>query len=350
MAIMRLRSEGLIPFDPPTPTTAKSDVTLIFAFDSGYSLPFKVLLFSLYQAGTMLSCPIRIYSDDPSLRNDPIVAAVADEITVLDDSVQLGIDYLAQNCLKRENRSHWNRGTFLKWRMFEPQATDRVLFLDVDMLCLRPLEPMVEGACTADLAAGPQFNKWIRVEGEAKQTRVEVEIGKTLSEMVQGRYSEGAFARLSRGSRSRLNSGVMLVGNRLLTSNFRTDLISQSKERRDVNEQGLISQYFFKSADYKLRMIPAAYNFQESYLAHVSQSTAAKLMGEICILHYAGRGKPWSASPHSVSRPSFLLWHQFYYHANTSTKLLRGKGGWRRALEALYRRSAPSWWLRQSRR
>ena len=324
MAIMRLRSEGFIPFDPPTPTAAKSDVTLIFAFDSGYSLPFKVLLFSLYQAGTMLSCPIRIYSDDPSLWDDPIVAAVADEITVLDDSVQLGIDYLAQNCLRRQKRSHWNRGTFLKWRMFEPQATSRALFLDVDMLCLRPLEPMVEGSCTADLAAVPQFNKWIRVEGEGQRTRAE--IGKTLSEMVQGRYSEGAFARQSRGSRSRLNSGVMLVGNRLLTSDFRMDLIAQSKDRSDVNEQGLISQYFFKSADYKRRMIPAAYNFQEGYLDYVGQSTAAKLMEKICILHYAGGGKPWSAPPDSVSRPSLLLWYEFYNHVKASTELLRGSG------------------------
>ena len=236
---------------------ADLDTTLVFAFDASYLVPFKVMIFSLHAAGTLLSCPVRIYTDDPSIRADPVVAIVADEVIERDKADEADFASLLEISLKRPEKRGWHRGTFLKWMVFEPQPTRRALFLDVDMLCLRPLEPLLEAARNADLAVCPQFQTSIRTVDD--QRRSSREIGVTLAAMAQGRFN-GAH-------RTRINSGVMVIGPRLLTREFRLALVAASKERLDTNEQGLISQYFKASGcPQQRRMLPATFNFQDSFL------------------------------------------------------------------------------------
>lgn len=277
------------------------DTTLVFAFDASYLVPFKVMILSLHTAGTLLSCPVRIYTDDPSIRTDPMVAAVADEVIERGKADEAEFASLLETSLKRPEKRGWHRGTFLKWMVFEPQPTRRALFLDVDMLCLQPLEALLKMAGDADFAACPQFQNSIRKVDD--RPRSSSEIGLALEKMAHGKF-DGAH-------RTRINSGVMLVGPRLLTREFRSELVAASRERLDTNEQGLISQYFkAPGCPYRRRMLPATFNFQDSFLRLADSTTQINLLKDIHVLHYAGGAKPWTAEQGVVTARSFNLWHE----------------------------------------
>lgn len=272
------------------------DVTLAFAIDEEYLLPMKVMIASMYLQGTLLESPIAIYSMDPKVFDDPFVRQVADRHILIDGDRRERLIQLAEFNVRRADRLAWNKGTFLKWAVFEEQFTTNLLFLDVDMLCRAPLEPLIKARAGADLVTAPQFQTSIfkTEDGLIPQE----EVAHTLEEMIAGRFT-GAHT-------SRINSGMMLIGPRLLNSDAFYELTSFASESVQINEQSHMSA-FFKNARYKRVMSSVRYNFQASYLERVALDVAKNLLSEIAILHFAGGRKPWQVDKPNQSQAA-LEW------------------------------------------
>lgn len=293
MSIQALKAKGLIDINTSSASGSESDVTLAFALDSGYLECFKVMLASMAKNGVLCNCPIAVYSDDEAIFQDPVVKAVTDKPVLLSGKRKEVIYSLAKNNVKRQERADWNRGTFLKWCVFEPQDTNRLLFLDVDMLVLRPLDALLDLFPSTSLVTAPQFQQSLR-EGD---------IDANLMRMLTGGFE--------RKHQRRINSGMMLVNSDFLSNEFFNEITTFAGERLSIHEQGHLSEFFYSRTN-KLSMVPSAYNFQESYLRLLNSDTYDRVLDQIAILHYAGNTKPWKPEYKDLlSYRSMRLWHDY---------------------------------------
>lgn len=285
--------------DLPETRPVKRTTTIAFALDAGYLEPFKVMIMSMIKSGTMLDCPISIYSDDDKVFLDPVIKDLVDKPRLIEGDLREKLYALARDNVKRPERSGWNRGTFLKWAVFEEQGTEQLLFLDVDMLCLKPLEPLLDTQAGETFLCCPQFQASIRKDDD--RIRRSSEIFSTLEEMLEGRY-RGAH-------KQRVNSGMMLLRGRFISSDFGKEIISFARERMALHEQGHLSDYFRNSAERV--MLPVSFNFQEGFLDRLSPDQIEEVVRRISILHFAGRVKPWTHKPSVNDRSSLSIWHHY---------------------------------------
>lgn len=297
MTIAALVEAGLLPAPAarapadPGPSTA-----LAFAFDAGYRLPFKVMLASMARVGTMLDVPIHVFSADRSLLDDPFVRVATDRFVPIEGRLLEDLTNLAEHRVRRPERADWNRGTFLKWAIFQPADVEQLLFLDVDMLCLSPLEPLLVREPGTPLVGCPQFSRsLVSQDGVPLPPGVASE---QLARMLAGTIPERM---------GRLNSGVMLVRKPLLDDTLREELFSHARTILCVNEQSHLTS-FFRRRRGSMKLIESAWNFHESYLKRTDPTSAARILAGVRILHYPGTPKPWMPAERPVRRPSFALW------------------------------------------
>lgn len=276
---------------------------LVFAFDKGYVMPFKVMIYSMLRNGILCDSPVVIMSDDANIMEDEVVRCVTDEFHLIDGRLKDQLYTLARENIGRPDRHQWNKGTCLKWAVFRDCAYDNALFLDVDMLCLGDLRPLLERAPDADLVASPQFQRTMVAGADGPASPQEV------AQRLRGMLDESAKPYMGR-----LNSGVMHVRKKLLSDAFRNELLAYASQRTQINEQSHLT-HFFKNEKikkkYKIRLVSSAYNFHESYLKQIDRIDAQDIAKFIKILHYPGSPKPWDTEIDSNIRMTTLLWWQY---------------------------------------
>ncbi|AYA63000.1 glycosyltransferase [Alteromonas sp. RKMC-009] len=293
MAINSLYREGLISNSGKHKATVYNDVTLAFAFDSGYLDCFKVMLGSMAYNGVLTDNPIVIYTDDKKLLSDSFVQLVADKVSLLDGKRKETLYSLAKENVKRPERADWNRGTFLKWSVFEKQETSKLLFLDVDMIVHNPMQALFDAFPNKPLVTSPQFQQSLR-EGDTDSQ---------LLKMYDGQF-DGKHIK-------RINSGMMLVSGDFLCDAFFNTITQYASERISIHEQGLLSEYFGDKRKY-IGMVSSTFNFQDSFLRLASDKVYRELLEKISVLHYAGAFKPWTEKTDSIGNmPSIKLWHDY---------------------------------------
>lgn len=286
------------------------DVTLAFALDHGYLELFKVCLRSLAHSGNFLDCPIVVYTDDPAVLADPVVQAVVDRPVLLEGARRDRLHHLADISVRRRGRAEWNKGTFLKWACFEPQATERLVFLDVDMIFLRRFDTELVAAATTPFACCPQFRESMLKTKDGERRTAEERLPE-LKNALAARY-EGKL-------RTNVNSGVLVLGPEMLTEAFFDEITEFASRTRRTNEQLHFTAWFADRADQML-MLPAIYNFQETHLVRIPWEEQQRLLKSINVLHFAGTPKPWTSLPENANfRPSSALWH---WHRSMAEPLL----------------------------
>ena len=282
------------------PGGVSPDVSLAFALDGGYLELFKVCLRSLAHSGNFLDCPIVLYTDDPAVLDDPVVKEVVDRPVLLGGARRDVLHGLAETSVRQRDRASWNRGTFLKWAVFEPQPTRRLVFLDVDMIFLRRFDTALLDAATAPFSCCPQFRQSMTKSDDGELLAANVRLA-NFHDALAGRYS-GKLC-------TNVNSGLMVLDGAFLTDAFFDEITEFAAQKRQINEQLHFTSYFMDRPE-ELRMMTAGYNFQETYLIRTSWKDQQALMKSIDVLHYAGSPKPWNSVPNRANfRPSSAVWH-----------------------------------------
>lgn len=291
MSISVLGKKGLV--DVLQAGAAHPDVTVAFALDKGYLDCMKVMLTSMANHGILCDNPVVVYTDDESLFDDPIISLVADKKVAVKGKKKDVIYSLARNNVKRPEKSDWNRGTFLKWSVFEAQPTQKLLFLDVDMLLLGGVDQLLNGFSNKQIVTCPQFQKSLK-EGD---------VDKKLKDMLVGCFDAK--------HKKRINSGVMLLNQELLSDSFFDEITRYAGSKVSIHEQGHLSDFFAERQE-SLGMAPSKFNYQDSYLRLASDENYHNILDEISVLHYAGGVKPWSPSAGPfLNLASIDIWHQY---------------------------------------
>lgn len=313
MTIANLEAAGLLPVVRNASIgSTSSDVGICFAFDRGYLLPFKVMVYSMARTGTLLDLPVTVYSDDPAVFEDPVVKVVVDRARLIEGDRRDVLYGLARDTVERPARASWNKGTFLKWAVFEPSEFGAMLFLDVDMLCLGPLEPLLDLG-EGDLLGSPQFQPTL-VKGPAGP-RPKEHVFANLTKMIGGNFRATTIGTVN------LNSGVMLVRKPLLSDAFFKEIKAFAEAETKINEQRHITDFFKASKTFRMNLVSSRWNFHENYLRFVDDVEMFGFLREINILHYAGRTKPWVPSD-SAKRLARSLWSTYYQAAAAHPEFL----------------------------
>jgi lipopolysaccharide biosynthesis glycosyltransferase len=205
---------------------------------------------------------------------------------------------LAKHNVQRPERSAWNRGTFLKWSIFEPQETPRSVFMDVDMLALGGLEEGIRKHAVGDFSCVPQFQASLRTTGSGPKSETEVAQG--LQQLLSGEFSGG--------HRSRVNSGLLVLSKNLCSNDFWDRIVGYAEARVDLSEQSFFSNYFKAHDSSYLHMMPAKLNFQETYCRILSLDKQKAILQKVSLLHFAGPGKPWKVAAASDVSYGQALW------------------------------------------
>lgn len=278
----------------------ESDVSLCFAFDSGYLPLFRVCIASLAFSGNFLDSQIVIYTDDPIVAADPSVKKLADRVSLLEGDKKVLLYGLARENVHQRDRMDWNRGTFLKWMIFEPHETETAVFLDVDMIFLRRFADRLLSASETEFSCVPQFREQM-IKHDDGSFREPKERREMLNRVLRGEYWDKLL--------TNVNSGVMVVRKPFLNDGFFGEITDHARARKTINEQLQFTEYFRTRAG-RLTMLPGRFNFQESHFSQMPWADQQKLLKNIDVLHYAGTAKPWKQVPrHANFRPSQALWH-----------------------------------------
>jgi hypothetical protein len=115
----------------------------------------------------------------------------------------------------------------------------------------------------------------------------------------------------------RLNTGVLVIGQRLLSPLFRRDLIDFAQTREFGNEQSALRTFLYETGRGNVRMISPVYNFKAAFLEKVSAGRRFGLLSKIAFLHFAGEAvRPWEKSTPETT--SDVIWFGYNRDAVTA--------------------------------
>lgn len=299
LLMLREKLPRLIP-NRLSPRPTPGDRALYFVVNYDFVLPLKVLTYSLLKTGSFLDLPIVIFTDETKVAEDAFIQSIATKIVFLDKDQKDTLNVIRSDRIpSRLRREDLPKYTFLKWMMFDDVGYKSALFLDADIICLNDATGIFELANHADLVIAPQFKEVIRYHDiEAKVRRSADEVYERLTAMLDARFDE---------HHQNLNSGVMLMSERLLNRKFREDLIAMARAMRPMpNEQRYLTERF-SGTEFSKALMSSKYNFHEMYLNQLDAFSQLQMLSEICLLHYAGPDKPWVKRSKKVAHQ---IWHQ----------------------------------------
>ncbi len=208
-----------------------------------------------------------ILSKEPSILQDPRLRELADQFILIETAAYEGIRPY------KKSRSKRHAQTFYKFEAFRDFGFERNIFLDSDVLCLRPTPLLLESSPHALLAA---------IDTGFKKTRG------------------------YKGHANEINSGVLSIHHSLQGHGTVEQLKTLAREtpgRSGYNsgDQGIINKWIHRQG-IDLGLLPSEYNVIKKDYADTSGLADCRL------LHYCHR-KPWIIPSQSPS-PLESLWHE----------------------------------------
>jgi lipopolysaccharide biosynthesis glycosyltransferase len=274
---------------------------LVFVVSADFVQGLHVLLYSMYANNTLMDVPIIVITEDLEVLEDLIIHKAADHrrlISTHDIELFKGI---SPSKVSNRLRLSWiPKYTFLKWLIFDDYGYDRLIFIDADIVCMKPIDNLMS-LQGADIYGCPMFTKELRAPHLGREAISENIISFSICEHPKSR---------------RLNTGILVVGKRLLSSDFRSDLIAFAETEEFSVEQAALRKFLYKTKRGHIRMISPLYNFKAAFLESVSACRRFELMDKIRLLHFAGEAvRPWEKSAPETTSDS--VW---FCYANEAEK------------------------------
>lgn len=275
---------------------------LVFVLNKPFLIGLKTLAFSMIKQNTMLDLPVLIITDEPEVLADPFVSILADKTVLVSPEQISQFEGISSARIDDRVKLEWIPAyTFLKWLIFEDYGYDRLVWIDVDIVCLKPIDELTRLTYKALYAGGVFPSQLYRIG----QDRLPLE---------DRERNILAFSDAPSPSDDSLNSGVMVINKPLLNKAFREELISHARERDFTNEQLVITRVLARPKYAGFGWLPPTYNYSHAYAMLAGASVQIDILAKVKLLHYIGvDGKPWNRP--KGTRTTERLWWDFHLDA-----------------------------------
>jgi lipopolysaccharide biosynthesis glycosyltransferase len=308
---MSLRSLAQRIGSAPEAATAPSSTAMFFVLNRSFLRGLKTLVYSLIAHRTLLDLPIVIISEDASLGDDPLVIEIADRLVLASDADIAQFRNISGEVVAPALKLDWiPKYTYLKWLIFDDYGFDQHVFLDADIVCLRPIDELTDFR-NADIYGGPVFDRRLIRGVDRKLHPLAVRMEYVLP-----------FVRQARPPGSRLNTGVLVLNRKTLTSEFREKLIRTAEAGQYTVEQAAVRHYVRNHSDATLELFSPLYNFNFNFMVDLPIATQVELLRDIKLLHFpSSKGKPWER-PRS-RKFSEQVWWAYAHEASRADPIFR---------------------------
>lgn len=261
-----------------------SDTALIFVLNRKYVRPLKVLLYSLYRQNSLRSCPIEIITDDMAVAEDPFLRAVANGIQYLPPEDREVFGSIKGDKISEKSRTTFApKYTFLKFMVFKNKGYHRHIFIDADMLCLKPLDE--------DLLALP-YDAKAMIEVPSSIFPIRDESRAKFSRQKAMGYVDAARAPREGLVNASINSGFMVLEGRAISDQRFESAIEIASSIAFPAEQPATTEAIRSIPDLSFLAMPLWYNCRRRVLESLGEAFFESVRDEIVLLHYTP-GKPW---------------------------------------------------------
>jgi hypothetical protein len=258
---------------------------VIFLFDSAYLGAFRTFAHSIRHAIAADTHDIVVLSNDPAALEDPLVRRLAHRRILLTPDEIHGMRRIDASRVDPDlRREAFGKYTFLKFFAFRDIGYPHHVFLDVDMLCLKPDFSFTELVLPVDFAAAPTMGgNFLRRDPALPAARAEAEVRSRVGEMFDRGYGvERAF-----------NSGVFLVRRPLLSEDALAGLLAVGEARGARLEQQITHAFVASRPGLRFRSLPIGYNFVQAAAEAVGEAAFAAMRPDVTFLHFNAKVKPW---------------------------------------------------------
>lgn len=255
---------------------------LLFIFDMAYLNAFKVFLFSLRDFLDEKKPNIVVLTNDLRVADDKFVQSVVKRIVPItaDEIARLRNIPVGQKGLQIPNLAAF---TFMKFFLFKDIGLRSFIYLDVDMISLRPDLDLTELTSNTDFAAAPTLRNHLFLAVEDVQ-------GGGVITPSPSEVIEKVAARRFRG-RKRINSGVCFVGPNMIGESTVGRLISMAETGKRRLEQQVLFD-LVRESDKRFKYLPIWWNFTETPARKLGPKQFETFASRIKILHF-NKTKPW---------------------------------------------------------
>lgn len=293
-----------------TKNPSEGRTALCLVLNRSFLPGLKVLVYSLIRKSSLIDIPVVILSEDAGLKEEPIVAEIADRFIVAGEDDIAQFSGIKSERVDERVRLDWiAKYTLLKWLIFEDLGYDRHIFIDADIVCLREVNDLLSMS-TADLY------------GSATGYKLFEDADGTMVGPDEREHRLQAYIKME-DARSSLNTGVLVINKNLLSSDFRRKLIVEAENSRFDVEQRVVNSVISAEGYLRERISPL-YNFNAGLLRKASVASQIGLLNDIHLLHYVGaNGKPWEVDLKPNSALHLRIWHMLAAEARATDKVFK---------------------------
>jgi lipopolysaccharide biosynthesis glycosyltransferase len=258
---------------------------VVFLLNSTYLDAFRTLAHSIRWAIAADTHDIVVLSNDPAALENPLVRSLAHRRILLSRDEIDGLRRIDASKVDPDLRNEvFGKYTFLKFFAFKDFGYSHHIFLDVDMICLKPDFSFEELVLPCDFAAAPTMGSYfLRRDPDLSPAAAAAEVRRRVRKLFRRRYD------VTR----EFNSGVFLVRRPLLSDNSVSNLLAIGAARAVRLEQQITHHFIVTRPGLRFRSLPIGYNFVQGAAAAVGEAEFAALRPQIVFLHFNAKVKPW---------------------------------------------------------
>ncbi len=258
---------------------------VVFLFDSAYLDAFRTLTHSIRRAIAADTHDIVVLSNDLAALEDALVRRIAHRRVLLSREEIDGLRRINASKVDPDLRSEaFGKYTFLKFFTFKDLGYSHHIFLDVDMICLKPTFSFEELVLPYDFAAAPTMgSRFLHRDPELSPAVAAAQVRHRVHQL---------FHRRCDVTRE-FNSGVFFVRRPLLSDKSVSDLQAIGAARAASLEQQITHHFIVTRPGLRFGSLPIGYNFVQGAAAAVGEAEFTVLRSRIVFLHFNSKVKPW---------------------------------------------------------
>lgn len=276
-------------------------VAAIFLINSKFITGFEVFCYSLKITNSLQGVPLIVVTTDRAVLEDAFVQSVCHDVVFIDE-----VEAEKYKKIRSGDIPAWRLDEsagayyFFKFSIFAESRFDRLVYFDVDMVCLNNIDDVLLLANGSQIAGARTYGATDIFDENRK---------KFAPDKVESIVDRALFKPATNGrprEKAGMNSGLMVLDRSILNEGTKAHLLDMASAEDFTGDQNVVCSYIHRNPEINFQFLPLTYNIPRRILDNASIGYYMSVKDKLKILHY-NAGHPWGR-PDSQSYVDFIWW------------------------------------------